>query len=229
MAPVHSRVRSEEVGPPGGRPPSLSGRRRRRGWRCPCARGSVAAFGSASRRSSAPRSGREGREVTQKTPRDTRAGRCSREIAERDSRAKAQLAPCSGARRAGRSSRSRHAAACGRCPSSRRQIARVAVRGSHGKRPAEAAASGGGGMGGSDSEAEEKGERRRCGSAHTLLASARKGRRQRRSPRRRGGRRGHPLMEPVDASRLVDVSRWACAGVAEASWWCSRPRQAAKA
>jgi len=136
----------------------------RRGWRCPCARGSVAAFGSASRRSSAP---------------------------------------CSGARRAGRSSRSRHAAACGRCQRSRRQIARVAVRGSHGKR--------------------------RCGSAHTLLASARKGRRQRRSPRRRGGRRGHPLMEPVDASRLVDVSRWACACVAEASWWCSRPRQAAKA
>ena len=96
-------------------------------------------------------------------------------------------------------------------------------------RAAEAAASGGGGMGGSDSEAEEKGERRRCGSAHTLLASARKGRRQRRSPRRRGGRRGHPLMEPVDAFRLVDVSRWACACVAEASWWCSRPRQAAKA
>jgi len=193
--PVQTRAVPRTRKPPGRAPScrrSARGRpsRWRRGWRCPCARGSVAAFGSASRRSSAP---------------------------------------CSGARRAGRSSRSRHAAACGRFPRSRRQIARVSVRGSHGKRPAEAAASGGGGMGGSDSEAEEKGERRRCGSAHTLLASARKGRRQRRSPRRRGGRRGRPLMEPVDASRLVDVSRWACACVAEASWWCSRPRQAAKA
>mmetsp|Transcript_34939 Transcript_34939/g.114070 ORF Transcript_34939/g.114070 Transcript_34939/m.114070 type:complete len:224 (+) Transcript_34939:411-1082(+) len=145
--PVQTRAVPRTRKPPG-RAPSCRRSARghpsrwRRGWRCPCARGSVAAFGSASRRSSAP---------------------------------------CSGARRAGRSSRSRHAAACGRCQRSRRQIARVAVRGSHGKR--------------------------RCGSAHTLLASARKGRRQRRSPRRRGGRRGHPLMEPGGAAGPARLPR----------------------
>mmetsp|Transcript_8801 Transcript_8801/g.29003 ORF Transcript_8801/g.29003 Transcript_8801/m.29003 type:complete len:224 (+) Transcript_8801:408-1079(+) len=145
--PVQTRAVPRTRKPPGRAPScrrSARGRpsRWRRGWRCPCARGSVAAFGSASRRSSAP---------------------------------------CSGARRAGRSSRSRHAAACGRFPRSRRQIARVSVRGSHGKR--------------------------RCGSAHTLLASARKGRRQRRSPRRRGGRRGRPLMEPGGAAGPARLPR----------------------